>query len=251
MKLSIVIPAHNESESIRSTVDALSKTLVAHLIPHEILIVDDHSSDDTVAVLDQLMHDIPHVRWIANEYPNGYGYTVRSGLAAFTGDAVCIVMADASDDPDDVVAYYGKFIEGYDCVFGSRFVAGARVNGYPGFKLTLNRLANAFIAVLFGSRYTDWTNAFKGFRREVIDGLQPLLACHFNLTVELPLKAVVRGYSYVIVPTNWYGRKAGVSKLQLKEMGSRYMLIVLYALFEKWLSRGDYRRRTPTAPRPS
>ena len=112
----------------------------------------------------------------------------------------------------------------------------------PGAKLALNRVANSFIAVLFGSRYTDWTNAFKAFRREVIAGLEPILACHFNLTVELPLKAVVRGYSYAVVPTNWYGRKAGVSKLQLKEMGSRYLFVVLYVLLEKWLSRSDYRR---------
>jgi dolichol-phosphate mannosyltransferase len=248
MTLSIVIPAHNESESILATVDALYKTLQGASIPHEIVVVEDHSTDDSRAVLTRL-HDVaPTARWVANEAPPGYGYAVRAGLAVFRGDAVCIVMADQSDDPRDVVAYYRKLQEGYDCVFGSRFMKGARVQNYPGLKMTLNRVANLFIAALFGSRYTDWTNAFKAFRRDVIKGLEPLLSCHFNLTVELPLKAVVRGYSYAVVPTNWYGRTAGASKLQLKEMGSRYLFVVLYVLLEKWLSRSDYRARPSRKP---
>ena len=241
MTLSIVIPAHNESASIGATVEALGQTLTAAAIPHEIVVVEDHSTDDTRAVLERLALETPTVRWVTNERPPGYGYAVRAGLDAFTGDAVCIVMADQSDDPADVVKYYRKLEEGYECVFGSRFMNGAKVENYPAVKLALNRLTNLFIAALFASRYNDWTNAFKAFRREVIDGLQPILACHFNLTVELPLKAVTRGYSYVVVPTNWYGRKAGVSNLKLKEMGSRYLFVILYVLLEKWLSRSDYR----------
>jgi dolichol-phosphate mannosyltransferase len=245
MRFSIVIPARNESESITGTVEALEAVLTAASIPHEILIVDDHSTDGSAEVLDRLAARMtPNVRWIPNKWAAGYGRAVRSGFEASAGDAMCVVMADQSDDPQDVVAYYRKLEEGYDCVFGSRFMAGAKVVNYPWPKLVLNRLANLFIAVLFGSRYNDWTNAFKAFRREAIDGLQPILACHFNLTVELPLKAVTRGFSYVVVPTNWYGRKAGVSKLQIKEMGSRYLFVVLYVLLEKWLSRSDYRRST-------
>lgn len=242
MKLSILLPARNERDAIAATVDALEHRLTGAAIPHEILAIDDHSTDGTAAVLASLSQRIPSFRWIANEGPPGYGYTLRAGLDAYTGDAVCIVMADASDDPDDVIAYYRKLEEGYECVFGSRFIHGARVTNYPWLKLTLNRAANVSIALLFGSRYTDWTNAFKAFRREVIDGLHPILACHFNLTVELPLKAVARGYSYAVVPIKWYGRTTGVSKLRLKEMGSRYVFVVLYVLIEKWLSRGDYRR---------
>ena len=249
MILSIVIPAHNESESILGTVESLYTALTAAAVPHEIVVVEDHSTDDSRAVLTTRLQDVaPTARWVANERPAGYGYAVRTGLASFTGDAVCIVMADRSDDPRDVVTYYRKLLEGYDCVFGSRFMKGARVQHYPPVKLALNRLTNLFIAVLFGSRYTDWTNAFKAFRRDVITGLEPLLACHFNLTVELPLKAVVRGYSYTVVPTNWYGRTAGVSKLKMKEMGSRYLFVVLYVLLEKWLSRSDYRARPARKP---
>ncbi len=162
---------------------------------------------------------------------------------AYTGDAVCIVMADASDDPADVVAYYRKLEEGYECVFGSRFIAGSQVSNYPWPKLLLNRVANLAIRVLFASRFNDWTNAFKCFRREAIDGSRPILSCHFNLTVELPLKAVVRGYSYAVIPIRWRGRSTGASKFRIKEMGSRYVFVVLYVLLEKWLARGDYSRK--------
>lgn len=242
MKLSIVIPAHQERSSIAGTVEALAATLERASVPHEILVVDDHSTDGTPAVLEELAGRVANVRWVVNQAPAGYGHAVRAGLDAYAGDAVCIVMADASDDPDDVVLYYRKLQEGYECVFGSRFVRGADVSNYPWLKLTLNRVANQFIRVLFGFRFNDWTNAFKCFRREVIDGVRPILSCHFNLTVELPLKAVVRGYSYAVVPIRWRGRTEGASKFRIKEMGSRYMFVVLYVLLEKWLSRGDYRR---------
>jgi dolichol-phosphate mannosyltransferase len=248
MKLSIVIPAHNESRSIVATVTALEVALRSADVDHEIVVVNDHSSDDTGEVLDRLREKVPGLRQVRNLQPPGYGYAVRTGLEAFSGDAVCIVMADASDDPNDVVAYYRRLQEGFDCVFGSRFMPGAKVTDYPAFKLVLNRAANLFIALLFGSRYRDWTNAFKCYRREVIDGVQPILACHFNLTVELPLKAVVRGFSYTVVPTNWYGRKHGVSSLRIQEMGSRYVFIILYVLLERWLSRGDYRRSRVQPP---
>ncbi|MCX7018114.1 MAG: glycosyltransferase family 2 protein [bacterium] len=242
MILSIVIPAHNEEGSIRETVENLEACLTEHGIPREIIVVNDHSTDGTAAVLSDLATAHESVRWIDNtRYPGGFGYAVRTGLEDFRGDAACIVMADSSDDPADVVVYYQKLEEGYDCVFGSRFTPKSRVSNYPVHKLVLNRIANLFIRMLFCLSLNDTTNAFKCYHRRVIEGVQPILSCHFNLTVELPLKAVVRGFKYTVVPINWYGRKSGVSKLKIKEMGSRYLFIVLYVLLEKWLSRGDYR----------
>ena len=166
---------------------------------------------------------------------------VRAGLQSFSGDVVAIVMADNSDRPEDVVLFYQVMRErGVDCVFGTRWAAGGSTVVYPQPKLVLNRLANKFIQALFWSGYNDVTNAFKMYRREVIEGIQPILSHHFNLTVELPLKAMVRGYTYCVVPNGWINRETGISKLKVKEMGSRYLFIVLYCLIEKWLSRGDY-----------
>jgi dolichol-phosphate mannosyltransferase len=249
MQISIVIPAHNEREGIRPTVAKLDETLRAADIPFEIVIVNDHSTDGTPAVLDELAREYPVVRWVHNERPGGFGYAIRTGLDAFRGDAVCIVMADASDDPRDVVTYYRKLEEGYECVFGSRFIRKSRVVDYPRLKLAINRLANLFIRVLFRIRLNDTTNAFKCYRREVIEGVQPILSPHFNITVELPLKAIIRGYTYAVVPISWYNRTTGVSKLKIQEMGSRYLFIVLYAWLEQRLARGDYQRRgTGTKP---
>ena len=248
LKFSIIIPAHNEEEAVRPTISRLHRTLVDEQIPFEILVINDHSTDATEAVLQQLMHEYPGMRYVSNEKPGGFGRAIQTGLEHFAGDAVCIVMADASDDPRDVVTYYRRLQQGYECVFGSRFVAGSKVIDYPRHKLLVNRLANWFINVIFQLHFNDTTNAFKAYRREVIAGVSPVLAPHFNITVELPLKAITRGYTYATVPINWYNRATGVSKLKIQEMGSRYLFIVLYIWLEKLLARGDYRRPQQSQP---
>lgn len=243
MKLSVVIPAHNEEGALDGTLSALITTLVAEKIPHEVLVVNDNSTDGTQAVLDKLCARFPTLRYVNNSPPNGYGFAVRRGLDEFTGDCVAVYMADASDLPEDLVRYYRELVtKGVDMVFGTRWSDGGKVVDYPLPKRVLNRLANTFIQTLFVTSYNDITNAFKLFRREVIEGLQPIISHHFNLTVELPLKAMARGYSYSVVPNTWINRKTGESKLKIKEMGSRYMFIVLYCLIEKHLSQGDYHR---------
>jgi dolichol-phosphate mannosyltransferase len=241
--LSVVIPAYNEEGRIELTVREIDAALSQARVLHEILVINDNSRDGTEGVLKKMRQDIPALQYLNNAPPNGFGYAVRAGLAAFRGEAVAIVMADGSDLPEDLVAFHSKLQEGYECVFGSRFMRGARVVDYPWPKLLLNRLANFFIRILFWMRYNDVTNAFKLYRRSVIAGLQPLLSYHFNLTVELPLKAIVRGYTYAVVPTSWFNRTAGASKFRIKEMGSRYLFIVLYCYLEKYLMREDYRKR--------
>ncbi len=242
MKLSVVIPAHNEDGCIEDTILNLNQVLTRAGIYHEILVINDNSRDKTEEILKRLCQRIPEVHYLNNNPPNGFGFAVRKGLESFTGDAVAIYMADASDSPEDLVNFYRKLCEGYDCVFGSRWVKGGVVFDYPKHKLLLNRLANYFISAVFQFSYNDTTNAFKLYRRSVIQGLRPLLSYHFNLTVELPLKAIVRGYTYSVLPNSWTNRKEGVSKLKIREMGSRYLFIVLYCLIEKWLSRKDYHR---------
>jgi dolichol-phosphate mannosyltransferase len=243
LKLSVVIPAHNEEGSIAETVASLVDALRGEKIDYEILVVDDSSTDRTRELVEGLTEADPRVGYMRSHYPRGFGFTVRAGLDRFTGDAVAIVMADGSDDPADLVRYYRLLEEGYDCAFGSRFVRGAQVYDYPRLKLLLNRIANFGVRVLFRHGYNDTTNAFKAYKREVIDTVQPLLSNHFNLTVELPLKAIVRGHSYAVVPISWRNRTSGTSKLKIQEMGSRYAFIVLYTFLERHLSRGDYLRK--------
>jgi len=242
MKLSVVIPTHNEADSLVETVETLTARLRAVQIPHEIVVVDDHSTDASAQVIARLVEADGNVRYVVNEGRRGYGYAVRAGLDVYSGDVVVIVMADLSDSPRDIVSYYRLLEQGFDCAFGTRFMPGAEVRGYPPFKLLLNRLANLAIRVLFRHGYNDTTNACKAYRREVIDNIQPLVSAHFNLTVEMPLKAAVRGYTYAIIPISWRNRRSGESKLRINEMGSRYLFIILYVFLEHHLSRGDYVR---------
>lgn len=246
MKLSVIIPAHNEEGCIEGTIRALHDRLRSELIEHEILVVNDNSSDRTEELLVSLSGEIEQLRYVNNRPPHGFGLAVQRGLEDFSGDAAAVYMADASDRPEDLVSFFRVMEErGVDCVFGSRFAAGGKTVDYPLPKLILNRMANNVIRLLFGLRYNDITNAFKLYNRHVIEGVRPILSHHFNLTVELPLKAIVRGYSYAVLPNHWINRKAGVSKLKVQEMGSRYLFIVIYCFIERWLSRGDYRRSRP------
>jgi len=245
--LSIVIPARDEEGCIASTVKHLHLELDLRGVPHEIIVVDDGSSDRTWEILEKEASTINNrqleiLRPLKSPGPHGFGRAITRGLDAMTGDAVVIMMADESDDCRDVVRYWEKLNEGYDCVFGSRFVKGGGTIDYPRFKLFMNRLANLFVRLLFNHGLNDTTNAFKAYRKTVIDGIRPILSPHFNITVELPLKAIVRGYSWTILPITWRNRRHGVAKLKLKEMGSRYLFICLYIWLEKYFSRGDYRK---------
>jgi dolichol-phosphate mannosyltransferase len=247
MKLSIVMPAKSEEGSVGETIERTVDALEREAIDYELIVVDDHSTDRTVDVVEGVAADNPRVRCVRSSYESGFGFTVRAGLDAYTGDAVAVMMADGSDHPEDLVAYHHALEEGWECVFGSRFIRGASVRSYPRLKLLINRLANWFIRAIFRHHYNDTTNAFKAYRREVIDAIQPLFSNHFNLTVEMPLKAIVRGHSFRVVPISWSGRSSGRSKLGIREMGSRYLFIVLYVWLEHHLSRGDYLRRDAEA----
>lgn len=241
--LSIVIPARDEEGCIASTVEHLHVELKLRGVPHEIVVVDDGSSDDTWKILQEVAAGMPGLRPQKNEGLHGFGRAIIHGLDQMQGDAAVIMMADESDDCRDVVRYWQKLNEGYDCVYGSRFMKGGGVIDYPRFKLLVNRLANWFLRVIFRIKLNDTTNAFKAYRKTVIDGCRPLISPHFNLTVELPLKAIVRGYSWAVIPITWRNRRHGEAKLKLKEMGSRYLFICLYIWLEKYFSRGDYRKR--------
>jgi dolichol-phosphate mannosyltransferase len=240
---SVVIPARDEEESLPSTVEHIHRAFTAAGVPHEIVVVDDGSRDRTWAVLQELKQRVPTLAPVRNTGANGFGRAVIHGLDHSKGDAVVIMMADASDAPADAVTYWQLLNEGYDCAFGSRFVEGGEVIDYPRVKLLVNRLANFLVRVGFNIRLNDTTNAFKAYRRTTIDGCRPFLAPHFNLTVEIPLKAIVRGYTWSVIPISWRNRKHGVAKLKIKEMGSRYFFICMYVWLEKYFSRGDYRRK--------
>jgi len=242
-KLSVIIPARNEADNLKECISEICKELTDHSIDFEILVIDDASTDNTIDIIKEIRKSVASVKCLKTEDESGFGRAVRLGLDNFTGDAVAIMMADRSDSPKDLVCYWGCIKDGNDCVFGSRFMRGGKVYNYPLLKLLANRVVNTIIRFAFNIQCNDITNAFKMYRREVIEGCKPLISPHFNLTVEIPLKAVIRGYSWKVVPISWKNRDKGVTKLKLREMGSRYFFIIAYLWLEKYFSRGDYRRK--------
>jgi dolichol-phosphate mannosyltransferase len=248
--LSVVIPVRDEEGCIQNTVELLHQGLCRNKIPHEILVVDDASSDRTWEILSRLKANIPNLVAIRNTGEHGFGRAIITGLDATRGDAVVIMMGDDSDDPHGVVRYWEILNQGWDCVFGSRFIPGGAVIEYPKFKLAMNRLANSFLRILFAMPLNDTTNGFKAYRREVIDACRPLTSRHFNLTVELPLKAIVRGYTWTTIPITYRNRKAGVSKWSLLKMSGRYLATSLSVWMEKQFGhkRGNLRHRSSNSP---
>ncbi len=242
--LSVVIPAQNEGDAVAATVEHLHLELRLHGVEHEIVVVDDGSTDTTWAVLENLTSHVPALRPVQNGGEHGFGRAVACGIDHSRGDAVVVMMADESDDCRDVARYWELLNQGWDAVFGSRFIRGGGVIDYPPHKLAINRLANFFLRLLFHIPLNDVTNAFKAYRRRALDGCRPFLSPHFNLTVELPLTMIGRGYSWTTMPITWRNRRSGMSKLKIKEMGSRYLFICLYVWLEKYFSRGDYKKHS-------
>lgn len=231
--ISVVIPAHNEEGLIEKVVLEIREELEREKIAHEIVVVNDNSKDKTPRIINHLAEKFADIKAVHRNPPNGFGRAIRDGIDVSTGDVIAVVMGDASDDPKDIVKYFRAIESGYDCAFGSRFIKGSSVIDYPRHKLIINRIANTFLMCLFFTRNNDLTNAFKAYRREVIEAIRPIESLYFNITVELPLKALIRGYRIATIPINWYGRHSGVSKLKIKDMGRRY----LYTALSIWLQR--------------
>ena len=240
MRLSIVIPAYNEEKNIGPCMEAIRAVVRdKYHIPYEMVIVDDNSRDGTAGVIRAAMEEDPNIVLVQRTAPGGFGRAVRAGVEAVTGDAVVICMADLSDDPEDVVAYYRKLEEGYDCVFGSRFISGSKVEHYPWVKLVVNRIVNRCIQLMFWTRFNDLSNAFKAYRMAVIRDCGPFRASHFNITLEMSLSALIRRYSIAQIPIRWYGRTWGSTNLKLSEMGRKYLCTCLMLFFQQILIRDD------------
>lgn len=241
--VSIIIPAKNEERNIVKTISEISEEFAREKIDFEVIVVNDHSTDNTRRVVEELGQKDKRIRVVDNEYASGIGYAIRQGFESYSGEMAVLAMADSSDDPKDMVQFVRAIEGGYDCCFGNRWCKEAKIVNYPKYKLWINRLVNFGMSVMFGTSYRDITNAFKCYSRQTINGIKPILSRHFNVTVELPLKVIVRGYKYKVVPTNWYNRRTGLSNLKLKEMGSRYLFIVLYVWMEKLLCGQDYHKK--------
>lgn len=240
MKLSVIIPAHNEEATLERTVKELIKVLTQEKVDNEIIIVNDSSFDRTAVIAQDLENKYPAIKIVHRKLPSGFGLALREGFNKAKGEVIIPLMADSSDDPKDAIKLFRKIEEGYDVVYGSRFITGARTYDYPLLKLIINRVANNLIKCMFGLKENDITNAFKAYRREVIEKINPIEAREFNITLEVPLKAYIMGFTKTQIPVNWYGRESGVSKLRISQIGRHYLSTLLKIWF-RW-ARNSFRR---------
>ncbi len=239
LKLSVVIPAYNEERNLPTVLTALPTDLRTAGIPYEIVVVNDNSQDSTAERVLEFSHQDANIRLVNRTAPNGFGRAVRTGIEQITGDVTVIYMADSSDLPDDVIRYYRKIEEGYDCVFGSRFIGGSQVVEYPWLKLIMNRIVNKSLQWFFLCPFNDLTNAFKAYRTSVVRDCGPYRASHFNITIEMSLSALIRDYNIAQIPISWTGRTWGSSNLRLREMGRRYLATLLKVVAEQLLISDD------------
>lgn len=234
MSLSIIIPIYNEIDQLKFTINKLL-LLKKKLKKYEIIFIDDFSNDDSYKFVKKIIKKNPLIKIFKNK-KKGLGPAISEGITKSKLEYVCIFMADLSDDINDLIKYYKIIKKGkIDAVFGTRFSKKSKIKNYPFFKLILNRLANISIKILFLSNYNDFTNSFKIYKRKTLIKLLPIFSKHFNVFLELPLKFINRKYSYIITSNNWNGRRHGVSKFKIKEVGSMYIFTLLYCLLEKFL----------------
>lgn len=234
MSLSIIIPAYNESKQINFTVKKLN-SLKKKIKNFEMIFIDDLSDDNTFIILNKLQIKYKNLKVFRNK-KKGLGSAIELGVQKSKKEFVCIFMCDLSDDTNDLVNYYNLINDAkVDAIFGTRFSKNSKIKNYPIIKFILNRIFNNLIKFIFLSRYNDFTNAFKIYKKKTLLKLLPIVSEGFNVFLELPLKIVTRKYSFKIISINWSGRKHGKSKFKIKELGSLYVFTLIYCLLEKIL----------------
>ena len=234
MSLSIVIPVYNEDRQLHITIKKINK-ISKRIKDYEIVFIDDFSTDNTKQIIKKSIRSNKKIKYYKN-IKKGLGSAIGLGINKSTKKFVCIFMCDNSDDLSDLMKYY-KIIDknNLDAVLGSRFQKNSRITNYPILKMVLNRIFNYIVKIIFLSNYNDFTNAFKIYKRKTLKELMPIVSDHFNVFLELPLKIIIRKYKYKIIPISWRGRKIGVSKFKISELGSMYIFTLLYCLIEKIL----------------
>lgn len=224
--ISCIVPAQNEEGNIVAVVGALSPVLSSSPLirDYEIIIVDDNSTDSTGQLIDSLAKNDTHIRPVHRTSSPGFGNAIKSGMGEAKGDIIIPFMGDFSDNPQDILLLVGKINEGYDIAYGSRFIEGGSLKDYPWVKRIANRAFNNLLRLSFGIPHRDTTNAFKAYRKEVIDaiGISNFESSGFDITIEIPIKAHIYGFRSAEVPVHWYDRTAGEAKLKLSRNGSIY-----------------------------
>lgn len=232
MNVSVIIPARDEEENIEEAIGNLLPFI--NQAQTEIVVVNDHSKDDTESIVRNLSEKNPSVRLVNNLKPGGFANALMTGFESAAGEFVVPFMADSCDDPSTLPKMLEKTSEGYDLVCGSRYVRGGRRVGGPLIQGFFSRFVGITLHLLTGINTRDAGNAFKMYRRDILLSFN-LREKGFAVSMEACVNFFLHGCSICDVPTIWYGRKKGKSKFRLSKT-LPYVRLYFYAIWKKWTS---------------
>jgi glycosyltransferase involved in cell wall biosynthesis len=226
MKLTVVIPVHNEEENV---LDVISKIETDLILPFELIVVNDHSVDNTASIVRDLANKYNNISLIENKLDPGFANAIKTGLSSAKGEAIVPVMGDLCDDLKVIPVMFDKLLEGYDVVCGCRYIKGGARLGGSKLKGFLSAFAGSSLHYLLGIPTHDIANAFKMYRKKVIDTIN-IQATGFEVSMELPLKAYYAGFKITEVPTVWRERKKGKSNFRMFNLVPNYLKLYLWAI---------------------
>jgi len=231
MKLSIIVPAHNEQDNI---VDVISKIESFLDIPHELIVVNDHSTDATAGLIHRVSRQYSNIRLVENLNERGFANAIKTGFANNKADIVVLVMADLCDDLHTIKEMFKKINEGYDVVCGSRYIKGGARLGGSKIKGFFSCFVGRSLRYLLGLPTHDIANAFKMYKKTVIDAVD-IQSKGFEISMEMPLKAHYLGFKITEVPTVWRERIKGASSFRMFKLFPSYFKLYIWAIFKRLL----------------
>lgn len=234
MKISIVIPVHNEEEIISETIKNIENKLN---LDYEIIIVNDHSTDDTSVIVKNLMRQYSNLMLVENDTGRGFADALRKGFSISNSDLIIPVMADLCDDPQTIAVMHDKVLDGFDVVCGSRYMKKGGKIGGPKLQSFFSRFVGLSLKHIIRIPTSDVSNSFKCYRRNVLEGIQTQSE-GFELSMEITVKAYFAGYKITEVPTVWQGRYIGKSKFYLLRVAPSYIKLYLWAILKKNFKNG-------------
>jgi hypothetical protein len=238
--VSVVIPCYNEEMNIEPLVARLKSLFGDYL--HEIVAVDDNSTDGTRAVIERLAANDPLIKPVIRTPPGGVGRALVDGYRAATGRWVLSMDCDFQHLLPEIADLFDSAAQGYDLVTGSRFSRHSMLVNYPFQKIVANRGFHALAQIVLLRRFRDLTNNLKLIRREVLQKLE-LREPGFAINAETGLQPLFMGYRVREVPISWINRTPdmGSSSFRLMRVGGGYVQVLWRLWLKAVFNSGPYK----------
>ena len=243
-KVSIVVPCHNEEPNILSLVENLKGYFDDYI--HEIVLVDDNSSDGTRAIAEKLAAEDPRIKVVRREMPNGVGLAIRDGISVATGEYILTMDSDFQHILPELTGLFDAAEAGADVAVGSRFSRESVLLNYSFTKIIVNRGFHILANLLLRKHFRDVTNNLKLMKREVADRLR-LTASDFAVNAEIGLQPLLMNFNVKEVPISWINRSVdmGLSSFVIMKTGPNYFFVLFRLLFRHWFGKKPPKKSLP------